>query len=166
MMDGKGRFYYSDGAIFDGFMKQDEKHGVASYRWAGDGALGIIRYVRGEPVGEGVRWSADRRRAYRLEAGKKVEKVSLDEAANIRDRLREGMEEGEGLGGGGGGGGGGRGEGGEGGGGGGGSGGGRRIQVDEGLPRPISMNDQARSPVGHRRETSKGGSAATETTVL
>ena len=35
---GKGGSTCADGAIFDGFMKQDEKHGVASYRWAGDGA--------------------------------------------------------------------------------------------------------------------------------
>ena len=61
MMDGKGRFIYADGAVFDGVMRADEKHGIATYRWAGDGAVGVIQYRGGAPVGEGVRWSADRR---------------------------------------------------------------------------------------------------------
>ena len=67
-------------------MKDDEKHGNATYKWA-EGAVAVVQYRAGEPIGEGARWSADRRRAYRLQAGRKVERISLEKAAKIAKSL-------------------------------------------------------------------------------
>ena len=67
-------------------MKDDEKDGMATYRWA-EGAVAVVQYRGGEPIGEGARWSADRRRAYRLEAGRKVERISLEKAAKIAKEM-------------------------------------------------------------------------------
>lgn len=71
---------------YEGEMKNDEKHGVATYRWP-DSSMAVVKYAYGEPVGEGARWSADRRRTYRLEAGKKVERIPLEKAERIAARL-------------------------------------------------------------------------------
>lgn len=45
------------------------------------------RYFAGADVGEGARWSADRKRAYRLRGGKVEEEISLEEAARIAGAL-------------------------------------------------------------------------------
>ena len=87
MMSGRGKFTYSDGAIFEGMMLDDEKEGPAIYRWPDGGAIAAIRYVKGEPAGEGARISADRKRAYRLESGKKQERIPLEDAYEIATRL-------------------------------------------------------------------------------
>ena len=71
---------------YEGEMKNDEKHGVATYRWP-DSSMAVVKYAYGEPVGEGARWSADRRRTYRLEAGKKVERIPLEKAERIAARI-------------------------------------------------------------------------------
>ena len=45
------------------------------------------RYFAGTDVGEGARWSADRKRAYRLRGGKVEEEITLEEAARIAGGL-------------------------------------------------------------------------------
>ena len=56
--------------------------GRGIYRLA-DGTAEAGRYFAGADVGEGARWSADRKTAYRLRGGRVEEEISLEEAARI-----------------------------------------------------------------------------------
>ena len=44
-------------------------------------------YKQGTPVGEGVKWKADGRRAVRVRDGEGVEEISLEEARQTAERL-------------------------------------------------------------------------------
>ena len=54
----------------------------APYHYA-DGDAEVGRFENGAVVGERVRWSADRKVAWRLRDGKAMEEISLEEAARI-----------------------------------------------------------------------------------
>ena len=58
------------------------KDGMATFRWA-DGDIDAARYTMNSRVGDGARWSADRKKAWRLVAGEPVEEISLERAAKI-----------------------------------------------------------------------------------
>jgi len=60
--------------------------GRGIYRLA-DGTAEAGRYFAGTDVGEGARWTADRKRAYRLRGGKVEEEITLEEAARIAGAL-------------------------------------------------------------------------------
>jgi hypothetical protein len=47
----------------------------------------VVFFSLGKVIGEGVHWSRDRRRAWRLEDDKKGDEISLAEAAQIAGRL-------------------------------------------------------------------------------
>ena len=85
---GTGRFYYANGDLYDGSFVQNRLHGPGRYYYAAgqrfegdfrhgkrygkgklqrtDGSLDIFQYVNDERVGQGVRWSQDRTKAWRL----------------------------------------------------------------------------------------------------
>jgi len=90
--DGEGRFYYANGDLYWGDWKENQMHGNGRYyylsgqRFEGtftsskrngkgklqrvDGTLEIFQYVNDQRVGQGVRWSEDRTKAWRLWAPK------------------------------------------------------------------------------------------------
>ena len=52
-----------------------------------DKGIGYTRFKGGAQVGEGALWSADRATAWRVSDGKPGEKISLEEAARIAERV-------------------------------------------------------------------------------
>ena len=47
----------------------------------------VVRLEADAPVGQGVKWSADRTEAWELQAGEEVRGIPLDEAAQIAERI-------------------------------------------------------------------------------
>ena len=47
----------------------------------------ISGFEAGQPARQGVRWSADRAQAWQMQDGKKVRSISLEEAAQIVERI-------------------------------------------------------------------------------
>lgn len=91
MMDGRGTFTYASGNRYEGGFRGGLKEGSATFYYA-SGEVDLIRTARNIDVGEGVRWSADRTRAFRLVEGRTddpipswrvPEPISLHEAAQI-----------------------------------------------------------------------------------
>ena len=56
------------------------------YQWR-DGEVDISRYSSDYRVGEGVRWSEDRKHAFRLVRGNVQEEIDLGEADQIANTL-------------------------------------------------------------------------------
>jgi hypothetical protein len=83
---GHGTMYIENGDVYEGNWVNGFKDGPGTYRWK-DGEVDISRYSSDYRVGEGVRWSADRRRAFRLVRGNVQEEISLGEAGRIADKL-------------------------------------------------------------------------------
>mmetsp|Transcript_43479 Transcript_43479/g.87016 ORF Transcript_43479/g.87016 Transcript_43479/m.87016 type:complete len:101 (-) Transcript_43479:509-811(-) len=77
---------YASGDVYEGEYKQGKMEGRGIYRLA-DGTAEAGRYFAGADVGEGARWSADRKRAYRLRGGRVEEEITLEEAARIAGAL-------------------------------------------------------------------------------
>ena len=71
--------------MYEGEYKAGAMEGFGTYQYV-DGRAEVGRYQGNVDVGEGVRWSADRQTAWRLNDGKVVEEVSLDTAARIARR--------------------------------------------------------------------------------
>jgi len=81
-MTGFGRYYYNNGQSFEGFFVQGKRNGRGKYQLT-DGRVDIYRYENDKRVGQGVRWSANRKKAWRLQDGKIKGKISLREASEI-----------------------------------------------------------------------------------
>ena len=64
----------------------NKRHGKGTYSWA-DGRVDVGQCNMDKDIGEGARWSSDRRTAWRLKDGKQGDKISLAEAAQIAGRL-------------------------------------------------------------------------------
>ena len=64
--------------MYEGEYRAGEKQGRGTYRYA-DGEADVGTYHGGEDSGEGVRWSADRTKAWRLRDGEEQATLELDE---------------------------------------------------------------------------------------
>jgi hypothetical protein len=64
-MHGPGRYYYASGQRFEGSFQFGKRTGKGKLQRT-DGMLEIFQYVNDQRVGQGVRWSADRSKAWRL----------------------------------------------------------------------------------------------------
>ena len=64
----------------------DKKHGKGTFTYA-SGEVEVGQYNMGKDIGEGARWSSDRRTAWRLKDGNKGDEILLAEAAQIAGRL-------------------------------------------------------------------------------
>ena len=83
-LDSTDRF--TNGNIYQGVFREEKPTGPGTmYFGNGDAALSL--YEQGTPQGEGVRFSSDRRSAWRLESGKKSGKITLEEAKAIAARV-------------------------------------------------------------------------------
>ena len=69
------------GAVYEGQWSRDVKEGSGTHRHHTEGAHGITtvsRFADNLPVGEGARWSASGKIAWRLQDGKPAGKLTLD----------------------------------------------------------------------------------------
>lgn len=83
---GFGRYYYNNGHSFEGMFRDGKRNGRGKYQLT-DGKVEIYRYVNDSRKGDGVRWSSNRKKAWRMNGGKAVKRISLEEAAQIAKRL-------------------------------------------------------------------------------
>lgn len=58
-----------------------------------DGRVEIYRYVNDNRVGDGVRWSSDRKKAWKMNGGKVVKRISMEDATAIANRSGPVLEE-------------------------------------------------------------------------
>lgn len=87
-MNGFGRYYYNNGQCFEGFFWEGKRNGMGKYQLT-DGRVDIYRYENDARVGEGVRWSANRKKAWRLLDGKVKGRVTLQAATEIAQRCEQ-----------------------------------------------------------------------------
>mmetsp|Transcript_14641 Transcript_14641/g.22585 ORF Transcript_14641/g.22585 Transcript_14641/m.22585 type:complete len:702 (+) Transcript_14641:53-2158(+) len=83
---GFGRYYYNNGHSFEGMFRDGKRNGRGKYQLT-DGKVEIYRYVNDCRKGDGVRWSSNRKKAWRMNGGKAIKRISLEEAAQIAKRL-------------------------------------------------------------------------------
>jgi hypothetical protein len=84
-MSGFGRYYYQNGQSFEGNFLDGKREGKGKYQLS-DGRVDVYKYSQDKRAGPGVRWSRDRKKAWRLLDGKQKGKVSIEEAVRIGDR--------------------------------------------------------------------------------
>lgn len=77
---------------FEGMFRGGKRNGRGKYQLT-DGRVEIYRYVNDARVGDGVRWSANRKKAWRMNDGKVTKRVSIEEAAAIAKRCGPLVEE-------------------------------------------------------------------------
>lgn len=80
--EGRGRYKDARGNVFIGDFRAGSYHGAGTYLYA-DGRAECSLYEAGADRGEGVRWSMDRARVWRLRDGRVVGEISLREAAAV-----------------------------------------------------------------------------------
>ena len=87
--EGHGTFRYATREdVYEGEWKAGVREGHGTYRFA-NGRVKVGRYEMNADVGEGVRWSTDRQKAWRLQNGAVAQEISLDEARQIAERVGE-----------------------------------------------------------------------------
>ena len=84
--DGDGRYADDVGNVYVGAFRAGVFHGAGTYIHA-DGRAECNRYDNSREVGEGVRWSANRARAWRLRDGVAASEVDLATASTIASTL-------------------------------------------------------------------------------
>lgn len=84
--DGRGRYADDAGNVYEGGFEAGVFHGFGTYTHA-DGRAECNRYVNSHEVGEGVRWSANRARAWVLSSGILESEIDLAAAAAIASTL-------------------------------------------------------------------------------
>mmetsp|Transcript_23521 Transcript_23521/g.44732 ORF Transcript_23521/g.44732 Transcript_23521/m.44732 type:complete len:421 (-) Transcript_23521:164-1426(-) len=96
-MEGFGRYYYHSGQRFEGYFKDGRRNGKGKLQRT-DGSLDLYRYEDDRRVGAGVRWSADRTKAWRLDLVRgsvRAKKITVAEAVSLVYQI-EGAIEGQG----------------------------------------------------------------------
>ena len=82
---GFGRYYYNNGHSFEGMFRNGKRNGRGKYQLT-DGKVEIYRYVNDCRKGDGVRWSSNRKKAWKMNGGKAIKRISMEEAAQIANR--------------------------------------------------------------------------------
>ena len=86
LRSGKGVYRWGNGESYEGQVLNDQRHGVGRFRWHG-GREDVCRFAEGRMVGEGVRWSPDRLKAWRTQDGDLMDEISLDEAMRLQESI-------------------------------------------------------------------------------
>lgn len=86
-MHGKGRYYYETGLRFEGNFVRNKRFGVGKIEKE-DQTLDIFQYVNDEVVGQGVRWSPDRTKAWRIWVSKNSPSKSFENFAEVKFDMR------------------------------------------------------------------------------
>ena len=79
---------FANGNSYEGEWAEGKRHGKGTDTYA-DGKVDVGCYEAGEKVGQGVRWSADRTKAWKLQDGgtSPWSRISLGKAAKIAARI-------------------------------------------------------------------------------
>ena len=77
--EGRGSCKFANGQAYHGEFRGGRRHGSGTYRYS-SGVAEVGEFRDGVDAGDGVRWTADRQRAWRLLDGAVVGEISLDEA--------------------------------------------------------------------------------------
>merc|ERR1719253_1423215 len=89
----KGIYHWIDGDEYQGAWKEGERHGKACFKNA-DGTVEYSEYELGEPKGEGVKLSTDRKTAHTLLDGTIKLEILVEEAQSIiKDKFNMDMPE-------------------------------------------------------------------------
>ena len=72
---GKSKYTWNDGEYYLGQWKNGERHGKGVF-YASDGSVEYSMYENGLAVGQGLKWVANRKTAFRLVDGKETSEVS------------------------------------------------------------------------------------------
>ena len=83
---GQGTHNYRNGEVFVGRFKDGHRHGRGTYTDS-CGRVDVISYDTGGCSGEGARWNKDRTKAWPLNNGAQGKEISLEEAAQIAQRV-------------------------------------------------------------------------------
>ena len=98
-MEGFGRYYYHSGQRFEGYFKEGRRNGKGKLQRT-DGSLDLYRYEDDRRVGAGVRWSADRTKAWRLDMNRagtvRTKKITVAEAVSLVYQIDGASPEGQG----------------------------------------------------------------------
>ena len=84
--NGMGTMYIENVDVYEGGWKSGYKDRPGTYKWR-DGEVDLSRYSSDYRVGEGVRYSEDKNRAFRLVRGNVQEEIDLEEADRIANVL-------------------------------------------------------------------------------
>ena len=87
-MHGRGIERYVSGDVFDGEYLEGLMNGHGTYYYS-NGEAEIGSFKMDADVGEGVRWSRDRKTASRLKGGQVLEQISHEDAMAIAKRVGE-----------------------------------------------------------------------------
>ena len=83
---GRGCERYATGEIYVGDYMAGERHGRGTFRHANGQTL-VSRWKDNRPVGDGIQWSADHKKAAKLKNGVPVGSCTLKEAGALSARL-------------------------------------------------------------------------------
>lgn len=84
---GPATEWWTNGDCQKGTFDDDGDFSGPGTYWRKSGRVDVVRYEDGVPTGEGVSWSADRTKAWRLKGGHRKGEIKLDEARAITSRL-------------------------------------------------------------------------------
>ena len=87
--NGRGTCRFADGDVYTGQWQADLQHGVGTYLYS-DGRAEVGTYDRHRDCGPGVRWSADRKQAWRMQDGQVAlygSEISVAEARVLAARI-------------------------------------------------------------------------------
>lgn len=83
---GRGCERYPSGEVYVGEFVAGERGGRGTFKHK-NGQILVSAWMQNAPVGEGVQWAADGKKAALLMNGKPTKTIPLDEAAKICDKL-------------------------------------------------------------------------------
>ncbi|GAX23210.1 hypothetical protein FisN_21Hh108 [Fistulifera solaris] len=86
-MHGTGRYYYASGLRFEGTFVRNKRFGVGKIEKE-DQSVEVFQFVNDEIVGQGVRWSSDRTKAWRIWVAKGSPSKSLENWAEVKFDLK------------------------------------------------------------------------------
>ena len=73
---GRGKYYLLDGKTFEGLFVRGKRDGPGKYMKR-DGTMELCLFEKNEQIGDGVRWSPCRRKAWRVRCGKVRKRPSI-----------------------------------------------------------------------------------------
>lgn len=86
-MHGIGRYYYGSGLRFEGTFIRNKRFGVGKVEKE-DLSVDVFQYMNDEIVGQGVRWSPDRTKAWRIWVAKNSPSKSFVNLAEVKFEVR------------------------------------------------------------------------------
>ena len=86
--EGTGIYRWSNGEQYEGSFLNDQRHGKGSFKWSSL-REDVCTFEEGRQVGEGVRFSADKQKAWLIQDGQEVREIPVAEAQERAEKLGE-----------------------------------------------------------------------------